>query len=464
MLLFATFSSSVLLSTGILLIRKFFFGLGENTLSLLNTLLDNHDEDEIKQRKLIKNLGKTLTSLFLFLVFLALVLFITLLPFLVYVNFDLAAFQQLDTESWAFVVVFLVGSVLPFLFISFRKPKSDYSELSVLLHRMVLNNPNIALSLFKMEKTFFKKKTQNPNPVFLVVSGLARAGTTGLTTLLHQSDKFYSLSYANMPFLMNPNSWKLVYKPRDSKLKERSHGDKVMFGLNTVEALEEFFFKAQLRDGFIKEKELIMHEIDADIHREYLVYQQLLKPNGTLSTYLAKNNNLLLRYRSLRTHNPEFIAVFLFRNPVEHAYSLLKQHQGFLKKQTEDAFTLEYMNWLGHHEFGRNHKYFAFTKTAISDKYEPGSINYWLCIWINYYTELLQFVEDKNLYLLNYEDFLHNPAKVIASLEEIMQESLGITQIAPFKNTNQYAGEIDETLQKQALGIFDKLKQHQIRV
>lgn len=463
MFLLATFFSSLLLSSGIILIRKSFYKLGENTLSLLNVLLDNHEAEEVRQKQLITNLLRTISTLCRFLIMLALVLFVTFLPFLIYVKFNMEGLRQLDTHSNMFWVVFLAGTTLPFLWLAFWKPKSDYNELSMLLHRMMLDNSNVALHLYKAEKVFFKRKTQNLNPAFVVVSGLARSGTTGLTSLLYESDKFYSLSYANMPFLMNPNSWRLFYKPQKSGLKERSHGDKVMFGFDTVEALEEFFFKVQLKNHFISEESLTAHEVDTATYREYLIYQSLLKPKNTkATTYLAKNNNLLLRYGSLRTYNQQFIAVFLFRNPVEHAYSLLKQHRRFVKQQTENPFVLEYMNWLGHHEFGLNHKHFTFVNTDISNTYDPGSINYWLCVWINYYAELLQFLGDKNLYLLRYNDFLHHPEKVIAALEEITQENFGIHQITPFENTNKYTGDIDAPLGQKAADIFDQLRQHQM--
>ena len=78
------------------------------------------------------------------------------------------------------------------------------------------------------------------------------------------------------------------------------------------------------------------------------------------NNYLSKNNNFILRYKSIRKLNNCFIMVILFRSPLEHANSLLNQHKKFCKIQKKDPFILEYMNWLGHHEFGLNQKQFSF--------------------------------------------------------------------------------------------------------
>ena len=129
----------------------------------------------------------------------------------------------------------------PFI-IPFKRSKDGYSELSKLLHRMILNNYEISKKLFKREVKKYAKDRVAKNQ-FLIVTGLARAGTTSLMTDLFNTQYFCSLDYANMPFLIAPNSWKKWHKPKSSKLKERSHKDGLMIGLNSVEALEEHFFK-----------------------------------------------------------------------------------------------------------------------------------------------------------------------------------------------------------------------------
>ncbi len=73
---------------------------------------------------------------------------------------------------------------------------------------------------------------------------------------------------------------------------------------------------------------------------------------------LSKNNNSLLRIDALqRLGNAKFI--FMYRHPLDHSASLLKQHHRFTAMQQKDPFIREYFNFLGHHEFGSNHKPFS---------------------------------------------------------------------------------------------------------
>ncbi len=459
------FLSSVILSTGLILSRKSFFNLAENTLSLLNTLLDANEDEFAKQKALISGLAKLMLSLFKFVLCIGLTAALALLPTLVFIGFDTSAFKDLDFSSVEFYAALVAGSAAPFVIFSRQKPKGDYSEWSVLLHKIILDNYNISKYLFSIEKGFYRRKTRELKNDFWIISGLARSGTTALTTLLFRSDKFHSLSYANVPFLLTPNLWRLFYRPSNTRLKERSHGDKVMFGHNTVEALEEFFFKAFLRDSFVKKGTLIAHDIDDDTYRNYLIYQNLLKPSSKPnSTYIAKNNNFLLRYQSIRKFNPDFKIFFLFRDPVNHAHSLLKQHRRFSKFHKEDPFTLEYMNWLGHHEFGLNLKSFTFPSSIATYNHPPESINYWLTGWINYYSRILEVMHDENVFLIQYNDFLQAPEKLIASLSAITNLKINIDQIAPFKNTNRYSGEVDIRLRDQSMAIFNQLMAHKIVV
>ena len=73
--------------------------------------------------------------------------------------------------------------------------------------------------------------------------------------------------------------------------------------------------------------------------------------------YLSKNNNHLLRLESLAKAFPDSVILIPIRDPRDHALSLLNQHKRFLDS---DAFTRDYMGWLGHHEFGATHRPIAW--------------------------------------------------------------------------------------------------------
>ena len=89
------------------------------------------------------------------------------------------------------------------------------------------------------------------------MTGLARAGTTSLMNHLATIETFKSLSYANMPLLLAPNTWAKFYKPKNQELKVRSHNDGIKIGLESNEALEEYFFKAISDDSFINKTDLV---------------------------------------------------------------------------------------------------------------------------------------------------------------------------------------------------------------
>ncbi len=449
------FISSLLLSSGLVICRPSFLRLALHTMAMLNVIIDTQADDTIKQKLLIRNLSNLLLSLFVFSFLIVCVFSVSLLPILIYVNFDGSALVNINLNYLSYAAL-LIGGSLPFILLSLKKQKGDYSEWSMLLHRMMLDNENIAKQLFSIEKKLFSSKLKKVNPHFVIVSGLARSGTSALTTLLHESGIFHSLSYANMPFLLSPNSWKKVYDPTSKHLKERAHGDKVLFGYTTIEALEEYFFKAHLNNSFIHDQTLSEHTLDEKTYQSYLHYQELLQ-NKEGTTYLAKNNNFILRYRSLRTFNKDFKVIFIFRNPIEHAYSLFKQHQRFSALHQTDVFSLEYMNWLGHHEFGSNLKHFQFATTAIPAEVNPDTMEYWLHTWINYYTMFLTFEADPNRMLLQYEDFLHEPRKTIQALSEFIGLTIPIHQLEKFKNDNSYTGELDPLLKEQSLDLYVKL-------
>ncbi len=443
--------------TGLILGRKIFYALIERTTSLLDAMLSD-DSDEVKQKLLVERLGKLFVTLLKLIALIGAIIFISVIPGYVYVELNHVNTQSLDFDSTLFYIILISSSTIPFIAMKFLSKKQDYSEWSILFHRIIFNNLNISKGLFGFEKKFFKAKTKDLNGRFLIVTGLARAGTTALTTLLHNTGRFHSLSYGNMPLLLSPNLWRKFYRPKNEVLRERSHGDRVMFGHNTVEALEEFFWTVHLRNNFISSDTLMRHQISSDIYQEYLIYQNLIKQANTNDTlYLAKNNNFILRYLSLRKLNPDFILVILFRDPIEHASSLLNQHNRYSKFQKEDEFVKEYMGWLGHYEFGLNHKYFDFSSAESLKQYDENSINYWLRIWIDYYSFILTLPEDENLILVNYREFLNAPKDVINIIGNKLKISFQTNAIEHFENEKSIDFTGDDDLRTEAHAVHQKL-------
>ncbi|TYA60222.1 sulfotransferase family protein [Formosa maritima] len=428
---------------------------------LSNAVLSKEDET-IKQKKLIAALKAMLISLGITIGLIGVIVVLTCLPVYIFKLIKNMNSQELDLSSIWVIISFSIGTIIPFL-IKRKKPTEDYSEASILFHKLILNNYNLSRMLFSFDNRFKKGEKIQDKDTFLIVSGLARAGTTSLTDQLFKAAAFSSLDYSNMPLLLAPNLWKKMYDPKKVTLKERKHGDKMLFGLNTIEALEEYFFKVFLNDSFISNYYLERHDISEEVYKNYIKYQSLVRQDNE-STYLSKNNNIILRYESLRKFNKDFKIIYLFRKPEEHAYSLLNQHKRFSEFQNEDEFIQTYLNWLGHHEFGQNQKVFKFGDDEPIILYDKNTLNYWLSIWLNYYSYLINLV-DENYLLIEYEDYLNKPKEVLQFIEKYMNMTFDFSNIEPFTNTRKIdTSNCDPKLLEATDSIYQKLKLRKLKV
>lgn len=424
--------------------RAWLYAVSEDSLSLLNVLLDPLD-DEQKLARMEAATPKLLLSLLrvLFLFILAFILAFS--PFLVFPYLGLSTSSSVGWSTLALSI----GASLPF-FIPLPKSASAYSEPAKLLHRLILNNYAVG---WKLYRSATQKNRLASRPDFVIISGLARAGTTSLMNQLAALTPFKSLHYGHMPFLLSPRLWARFYRAKKGETKERSHKDGIKIGLSSHEALEEYFFKAQSRDAYINDSSLEEHRLSPTQHQEYLAYQALVRQSEQ-DVYLAKNNNFLLRYASLRALNPDFKMIVLFRSPLLHAASLLEKHRQYQSLQSEDPFVLEYMNWLGHHEFGQNHLPFAFAESQPPTGNQD-DLNYWLHIWCNYYRRALSL---EGLIFVDYQKFCAEPkATLEAVLKEVKLEAK-VPALASFDNKRSIdASLVNQDLLKEANEIHQAL-------
>ncbi len=437
------------------ILRAPFFSIAENSLSLVNILLLKIDEDE-KVKQVQKANNKLIVSLTMVLLSIAASIAVGSIPFVLYFWLSGNPSSELDLTSAYSIISLTLGSTLGFIVPLKKKTEEGYSELSQLLHRMGLNNYAIAYKLFKMERKKLKKGSVKRKNEFVIISGLARAGTTSLMNKLAENEKFASLSYANMPFLTAPNLWKKFYNPKSGEKKERSHQDGIMIGLDSTEALEEYFFKVISNDSYIHKDSLSQYELTNDQYSDYMDYQAVVRSEEE-KTYLAKNNNFILRYDSIRELNKEFTIVFMYRDPLTHAASLMEKHKEYSALQKEDSFVLEYMDWLGHHEFGLNQKTFQFNDSAISFNDDKSSLDYWLQVWINYYSHLLKIDKTHTLFI-DYDSYCKQPKEVLESVYQKAGMEVYLPALSPFDNKRKVTLNCSEQLKAKAEEIYAQLK------
>jgi hypothetical protein len=339
-----------------------------------------------------------------------------------------------------------------------------YSFSSRLLHRIALQSKIIAEISFDIENIVFSKKGHcfTENPVF--VSGLARSGTTMLMRYLHETGAFRSLTYQDMPFVLMPNLWKkLSLRSKASELKERAHQDGILVSLESPEAFEEVFWRVFNGDQYISKDRLKLHKTDSESIKKFqdFVMNSLLSSDKPQELrYLSKNNNNILRFACLKKSFPKAKIVIPFRDPLQHALSLLNQHIHFSGIQKENKFSLDYMNWLGHFEFGLNQKPFDLNNAEIfglMEKMQKTELDFWLLSWKNYYSFALENPDDNRLFFC-YEEFCGFPNEVLGKLLPLLDLTAKTDVIKPFIPHEKKVSGYSESLLKECNELYKKLK------
>lgn len=261
---------------------------------------------------------------------------------------------------------------------------SDYSAGDRLLHRLALGVPILPEVIHDVEKaTYLKKAPEAREGQHVFICGLARAGTTALLRELHATGEFGSLAYRDMPFVLAPNLWSKLSGQRSLAARERAHGDGIIVDLESPEALDEVYWRLFCGDDYITDTALRPHQPDRDDLAGFEDLVRLVLLRNKRVRYLSKNNNSILRIPALAKHFPNARFLVPVRDPVYHAASLMNQHVHF---GSPDTFTINYMRWLGHHEFGADHRPFDFGGPVSGD---PDTPDYWLHRWIAAYEHLI---------------------------------------------------------------------------
>jgi hypothetical protein len=276
--------------------------------------------------------------------------------------------------------------------------KNDYNLGARLLHRLALGFPLLGKMSLEMDSL-----TSTPRPRtdidtrHVFISGLARAGTTVLMREFYASGQFRSLTYRDMPFVLMPGLWKRLFGRfhTHGAARERAHGDGIEVDFDSPEAFEEVFWRTFSGDEYIFEGGLRPYTADQEtisLFRSYIANVIASADHPSQVRYLSKNNNNILRLAAIRSAFPDAVIIIPFRSPGQQALSLLQQHQKFSAGNEADAFTVNYMKWLGHYEFGAGHRPFRFADAPARPgaHYPATDVNYWLGTWIDSYEELLR--------------------------------------------------------------------------
>jgi hypothetical protein len=202
---------------------------------------------------------------------------------------------------------------------------------------------------------------------------------------------------------------------------------------------------------------LTPHTPDAELIEKYVHYvNAILAASDTrLDRYLCKNNNNILRLGAILQAFPKALVLIPFREPLQHAHSLLRQHLRFSELQAERPFTLAYMTWLGHHEFGLDHRPFQFPG-AEPCPHAAQALDYWLHLWCETYS-WLERSKPKPALFVCYED-LCNRAETWTRLVELADVSGTQEGGDPLRLSNRpLDASFDRALGDRAAAIYARL-------
>jgi len=258
--------------------------------------------------------------------------------------------------------------------------QEQYSGLDRFLHKMVLGSKMIQSTSFELQRLLAPKLPKPDRPVFIV--GMARSGTTTLLNLLMETGEFESSRYRDLPLPLFPAFWRKVHKGLSlgNPPVQRAHDDGILVSPDSPEAFEDVFWSHignRLPEN--QAAEAFSHHISATVAEKH--YHK---------RYVSKNNNNICRLKLLQQICQKYggTIVIPIRDPLKTAESSLRMHRRFIKLQEEDPFVLEYMNLIGHHEFGKGLRWLEVGGKPFSSNYEPDKLECWLEYWIYIHKEI----------------------------------------------------------------------------
>jgi len=308
--------------------------------------------------------------------------------------------------------------------------RSEYGAIDRLVHRLAFRGVRIQIAVCDIEDVLFSNALRAihiERPVF--ITSLPRSGTTTLLQILCDTGSFAAHSYADMPFVLCPLLWHQLTKSfrRSDGARERAHGDGVLVNFNSPEAFEEIVWRAfwpkmysgtciRTWEAGLPDEEFV--EFFANHMRKIIL---LRRQSPQTPRYVSKNNANIARLRLIGEMFPDSTVVIPFRNPRDHAVSLLRQHANFSALQEEDAFARQYMQYVGHQEFGNLLTPIDFDGWLGSHStLDPRDLPFWLQYWCITFEYVLR-ERAARLVLLDYDRMCADPAASLRALGSCLQ-------------------------------------------
>ncbi|MEX0727695.1 MAG: sulfotransferase [Planctomycetaceae bacterium] len=378
--------------------------------------------------------------------------------------------------------VFIIATiaVMILLYWSGRRSDSGFSIVDRLLHRLVFKTYAAQAQFADMEDVIYAgllERRSIDRPVF--ITALPRAGTTLLLETWAKLPEFAAHTYRDMPFVLTPMLWNRFAGlfHRAEITRERAHGDGMLIRGDSPEALEEVAWKTYWRPHYQFDRIVPWRRDERDVNDEFPDFFRnhmrkiiLLRRGSADGTrYLSKNNLNIARIGLLKRLFPQSIIVVPFRQPLQHAASLLRQHLNFTRIHREDRFAAEYMRAIGHFEFGENLQPIDFDDWLNQRREkEFTSLKVWLEYWLATYRHLLT-ADRERVHFIDFDALCNNPEKGLQSLAGILQcrdpSALlaAATAICPARPHDVGPSDIPAPLMNDVDAVYSRLKAETLR-
>lgn len=316
--------------------------------------------------------------------------------------------------GWPFILVSSAGAVAAWVLLDRRARAASgsdedgrevpYGPLDKALHNLAFAAPARQRRLAKVESRLYRRSidpARAARPVF--VTSLPRAGTTILLQMLARCPELASATYRHMPFTLAPLLWggfSSAFR-KSSELTERAHGDGIEVGLDSPEAFEEMAWLAFWPDHYRRDHIRPWCGDDRDAQFEAFFRTHLAKIVATkpgAGRYLSKNNANIARLPLLEAMHPDATILIPLRDPAAQVASLMRQHARFSQLHAQEPFARQYMEGLGHFEFGAALRPIAFDG-ATPDPAKAGHVDFWLRYWISAYRHIQSSAGDRTIFV-----------------------------------------------------------------
>jgi len=277
-----------------------------------------------------------------------------------------------------------------------------------------------------------------------------------------------------MPFVLCPLLWSRYSEQSSEEIEPtgRAHGDGLEVSGTSPEAFEEMIWKhfrpEHYRDDRIRPWRTgdEQREFDSFFRthmRKVIAVRQAQHGEQHSDTlrYLSRNNLNIARLAAPPEGLQEGAFLIPFRDPVQQAASMHRQHERFLEIHEDDDFVRVYMEAIGRHEFGERLKPVNFKGWLDEDPANPADLEFWLQYWNAAYQFILKHAGERGV-LVSYARFTEQLERSLALLAREMglPEDVLVSQAEELRAPRTHSVDRDglsDSLLEVALSVYDRL-------